>query len=79
MPADYRSLWPPLTLAGRVAGAVCRVRRDWDRTRLVWELAALQRRARRQLARGETHTVAHLIAAGDWKALDNLCDGWATT
>jgi hypothetical protein len=39
-------------------------------------LKALQRRARRQMRRGECSTVASLIAAGDWKRLDTLTDGW---
>jgi hypothetical protein len=44
---------------------------------LSMRLALLQRRARRQLARGECGTVAQMIADGNWAALDNLCDGWS--
>jgi hypothetical protein len=46
---------------------------------LSMRLAALQRRARRQVARGGCSTVAAMIAAGDWTALDSLTDGWVQT
>jgi hypothetical protein len=48
----------------------------WHRARLTLRLALLQRKARRQLRRGECSTVARLIADGKWAELDALTDGW---
>jgi hypothetical protein len=39
----------------------------------------LQRQARRQLSRGECGMLAGLVAAGNWDAMDRLCDALEAT
>jgi hypothetical protein len=74
---DYRSLWPPLVA---VSAAVAHmVACQYDATWYALARWRLQRRARRQVARGECSTIASLIAAGDFATLDALTDGWTTT
>jgi len=57
---DWLTLWAPLRLAPRFRLALAR--------------RALQRRAARQVSRGECSVIASLIVAGNWAKLDKIMD-----